>query len=285
MRRVAFAVSALLVAGCTMAFSLTPSIDPTNGSAHMSQNGAPIDTLGGVGVNGDTGQGTVDGTGSQGNDPSAGDQGGSSPDNCKGCTYRWVGVCDPALGNSGCANACPPGFTMESLVITNPALPAPIVGATECRSSSGATPAQVQRAASDEFSQLLTTAHPTQQPANGGIVNLPTLFATNTPPTQTFNESLLGVQVTLDVEASWTWDFGDGATLTTTNAGGAYPITSLSHTYVAAGQDTINLTTNWTGTFSMAGGPPIVIPGGVIPRVSTPFVLDIHEAHGVLVTS
>jgi hypothetical protein len=236
------------------------------------------------GVEGNGGNGSVDGTGNQGSDPTS-STGASSTDNCKGCTYRWVGVCDPALGNSGCANACPAGFALESLVITNPALPAPIVGATQCRSPSGATPAQVQQAASDRFSQLLTTAHPSQQPANGGIVNLPTLFATNTPPTQTFNETLLGVQVTLNVDASWTWDFGDGAALTTTDAGGMYPMTSLSHTYLAAGRNTVNLTTNWTGTYSMAGGPPIVIPGGAIPRVSTPFLLDIHEAHGVLVTS
>ena len=69
-----------------------------------------------------------------------------------------------------------------------------------------------------------------------------------------------------------------------TDAGGAYPVTSLNHIYLAAGPNTVNLTTNWTGTFSMAGGPPIVIPGGAIPRVSTPFVLDVYEARGVLVT-
>ena len=252
---------------------------PSSGAAP-----ARVDPGGGTGVVGNGGNGSVDGTGSQGGDPASG-QGVSTPDNCKGCTYRWVSVCDPALANNGCANTCPAGFLMESLIITNPALPASTVGATECRSPSGATPAQVERAASDRFSQLSTTAHPTQQPANGGIVNLPTLFATNTPPTQTFDEVLLGVQVTLHVNASWTWDFGDGATLTTTNAGGAYPITSLSHTYRAGGQDTVNLTTNWTGTFSMAGGPQIVIPGGAIPRESTPFVLEIREAHGVLVTS
>jgi hypothetical protein len=284
MRRAASLLSAFLVAGCTMAFSITPSAGNSQGRAQMMHNGGPIDTLGGVGVGGDQGTGTVDGTGNQGSDPTSG-TGVSSTDNCKGCTYRWVGVCDPALGNNGCPNACPAGFALESLIITNPALPAPIVGATQCRSPSGATPAQVQQAASDQFSQLLTTAHPTQQPANGGIVNLPTLFATNTPATQTFNETLLGVPVRLNVDASWTWDFGDGATLTTTDAGGSYPITSLSHTYRAAGQNTVNLTTNWAGTYSMAGGPPIVIPGGAIPRVSTPFVLDIHEAHGVLVTS
>jgi hypothetical protein len=284
MRRLVAFASALAIAVFAASVGGPSAVASTPTSASTSPDGGPIDTWGGVGVQGDGGQGSVDGTGRQGGDPAAG-AGVSSTNNCKGCTYRWVGVCDPALGNNGCANACPAGFVMESLIITNPALPAPIVGATECRSPTGATPAQVEQAASDQFSQLLTTAHPTQQPANGGIVNLPTLFATNTPQLQTFNETLLGVQVTLNVEASWTWDFGDGATLTTTDAGGAYPITSLSHTYLAAGDDTIVLTTNWTGTFSMAGGPPIVIPGGAIPRVSAPFVLEIHEAHGVLVTN
>jgi hypothetical protein len=136
----------------------------------------------------------------------------------------------------------------------------------------------------DQFSQLLTTAHPSQQPAGAGVVNLPTLFATNTPQTQAFNETLLGVQVTLNVNASWTWDFGDGTTLTTADPGGSYPITSLAHAYLAAGSYAVTLTTNWTGTFSMAGGPAAVIPGGAIPRVSIPFAIDVHEARSVLVT-
>jgi PKD domain-containing protein len=252
---------------------------PAN-SSDVNSGPGPV----GVGVGGDGGGGTVDGTGNQdGGAGNGGDHGGGT-NSCVGCTYRWVAICDPALANAGCANACPAGFLMETLMITDPRLPAAIAGATECRSPSGATPAQVQLAASDQFSQLLTTAHPSQQPAGGGVVNLPTLFATNTPTTQTFNETLLGVQVTLNVDASWTWDFGDGATLTSTDPGGPYPITSLRHVYLVAGAYTVTLTTNWTGTFSMAGGPAAVIPGGPIPRVSDPVALDIHEAHSVLIT-
>jgi hypothetical protein len=248
-------------------------------------NGGPS-PVGGVGVGGDGGTGTVNGTDGQGGDPgSGGSQGGGGTNNCMGCTYRWVGICDPALANTGCgANACPAGFLMETLMITDPRLPTPIAGASECRSPTGATPAQVRLAAFDQFSQLLTTAHPSQQPVGSGVVNLPTLFATNTPPTQIFNETLLGVQVTLNVDASWTWDFGDGTTLTTTDPGGSYPIASVSHAYLVAGTSIVTLTTNWTGTFSMAGGPSAVIPGGPIPRASLPFPLEIHEAHGVLVT-
>jgi hypothetical protein len=259
-----------------------PTVPASGPANHSDVNSGPGPV--GVGVGGDGGGGTVDGTGNQGGSAGNGGGHGGGSNNCNGCTYRWVAICDPALANAGCANACPAGFLMETFMTTDPRLPAPIAGATECRSASGATPAQVQLAASDQFSQLLTTANPSEQPAGGGVVNLPTLFATNTPATQAFNETLLGVQVTLDVNAAWTWDFGDGATLTTTDGGGAYPITSLSHVYGGAGPYTIRLTTNWTGTFSMAGGPAAAIAGGAIPRVSDPFVIDIHEARSVLVT-
>ena len=255
-------------------------------AVHGDVNGGPTPIGGGDGIGGDGGAGTVNGSGNQdGDSGSGGSQGGGGTNNCIGCTYRWVAICDPALAVAGCgAQACPPGFLMETLMITDPRLPAPIAGGTECRSPSGATPAQVRQAAFDQFSQLLTTAYPSQQPADGGVVNLPTLFATNTPPTQQFNETLLGVQVTLNVDASWTWSFGDGTALTSTDPGGPYPVTSLSHIYLVAGTYTVTLTTNWTGTFSMAGGPAAVIPGGAIPRLSAPFVLNVHEAHSVLVT-
>ena len=246
----------------------------------------PIDFGTGVSVGGNGDEGTVDGQGRQSGSPVDGESPGSSTGNCSGCTYRWTSACDPSIANA-CGNLvglCPAGFVMETLIINNPALPNPTLGATECRSATGATPAQVQQAAVDAFSQLLTTAHPTQQPGGGSLVNLPTLFATNTPQTQTFNETLLGVPVKLNVQATWTWDFGDGTTLVSTIPGGQYPDTSLSHVYLAAGQYTIQLTTNWTGTFSMAGGAPAVIPGGAIPRVSVPFTLPVHEARGVLVT-
>jgi hypothetical protein len=288
---------AVVVFACTSALATTNAMAQMP-SSHAAANVRAVAASGpanpsdvnsgpgpvGVGVGGDGGGGTVDGTGNQGGGAGNGGDHGGGTNSCVGCTYRWVAICDPALANAGCTNACPAGFLMETLMITDPRLPAPIAGATRCRSPSGATPAQVQLAASDQFSQLLTTAHPSQQPADGGVVNLPTLFATNTPVTQAFNETLLGVQVTLNVDASWTWDFGDGTTITSADPGGPYPITSLRHVYLVAGTYTVTLTTNWTGTFSMAGGPAAVIPGGAIPRVSPPFPLDVHEAHSVLVT-
>ena len=247
----------------------------------------PVDFGSGSGVQGNQGDGTVEGSGSEHGGGGPGGVGIPTGPGCTTCTYTWVAVCNPAVTpNCGAVAAqCPLGFTLETELIHQPPKIDALVGVTECRSPTGLTPAQVQQAAVDRFSQLLTTALPTHQPGNGAIVNLPALFATNTPAEQVFTETLLGIPVTLDVHASWTWDFGDGTTLTTTEPGGPYPVTTLSHTYLRSGHATVALTTNWTGTFSMAGGPAAVIPGGPIPRVSAPFVLDIHEAHGVLVTN
>ncbi len=290
---VAFACTSVAASTSAMAqpsASLAPAelhgavtVNATDGAAVApAAEAGPVGT---TGVGGDGGTGTVNGTGSQDGGAGNGASGSGGANNCIGCTYRWVAFCDPALANAGCgANGCPAGFLLETLMITDPRLPAPIAGGTECRSPSGATPAQVRLAAFDEFSQLLTTAHPSQQPAGSGVVNLPTLFSTNTPVVQVFNETLLGVQVTLNVEASWTWEFGDGTALVSNDPGGAYPIASLSHVYLDSGSYVVGLTTNWTGTFSMAGGPAAVIPGGPIPRASPPFPLEVHEARSVLVT-
>jgi hypothetical protein len=272
-------VSILVLSGAIVsdASAAVPAVYPAAGSP------PPIDYGGGVAVGGNGGTGTVDGTGSQGGGTAA--SGSSGATDCSGCTYTWTELCDPALDvNCGATAGCPAGFTMQTLIIRDPALPNPTVGATQCRSTSGVTPAQVQQAVIDRFSQLLTTAQPSHQPANGAIVNIPTLFATNTPQAQTFAETLLGVPVTLNVYATWTWDFGDGSTITTQNPGGAYPNTSLSHTYLQAAKFTVQLTTNWSGTFSFGGDPATAIPGGPIPRISNPLTLDVHEAHGVLVT-
>jgi hypothetical protein len=238
------------------------------------------------GIYGDPGAGGVDGEGSAGaTGTGASGTGSAGATDCSGCTYTWANVCDPSLDvNCATAGLCPAGFTMQTLIIRDPALPNPTVGATECRSVTGATPAQVRQAVIDRFSQLLTTAQPSHQPSNGGIVNIPTLFATNIAQTQTFAETLLGVPVTLHVYATWSWDFGDGSTITTQDPGGAYPNTSFSHTYLHAGTFTVQLTTNWAGTFSFGADAATAIPGGPIPRVSNPLTLGVHEAHGVLVT-
>ena len=61
---------------------------------------------------------------------------------------------------------------------------------------------------------------------------------------------------------SYTWDWGDGATTTTTDPGAAYPDHTVYHKYSRTARGvTITLTTTWTATYSVAGGPPQPVSG------------------------
>jgi hypothetical protein len=114
-------------------------------------------------VYGDQGNGTVNGTdqsgpgGSNSNGP-----GIPTAGTCAHCIYSWVDACDPALDQScGTLAPCPPGFTMQTLLIVDPVTKIVRIGTTQCRGPRGGpTPAQVQQAVTDRFSQLLTTARP-----------------------------------------------------------------------------------------------------------------------------
>ena len=61
---------------------------------------------------------------------------------------------------------------------------------------------------------------------------------------------------------SYTWQWGDGTTTTTTDPGAAYPDHTVYHKYSRTARGvTITLTTTWTATYSVAGGPPQPVSG------------------------
>lgn len=90
---------------------------------------------------------------------------------------------------------------------------------------------------------------------------------------------------------SYTWDWGDGATTTTTDPGAAYPDHTVYHKYSHTAQGvTITLTTTWSATYSVGGGPPQPVSGTLTTTdTSGPFDLvrrisyltdDAEEAQG-----
>jgi len=92
------------------------------------------------------------------------------------------------------------------------------------------------------------------QPARAEhLVNMPAIVYT-TPATQRFTTTLLGYPVEVEATAaSYTWDFGDGTTLTTTSPGAPYPHHDVAHPYAAPGTWTIALTTTWSGRYRLGG--------------------------------
>ena len=123
------------------------------------------------------------------------------------------------------------------------------------------------------------------QPGNGRtLVNVPTNVyleaATRVVPTV-----LLGQQVQVRATpVTYTWSFGDGATLHTSDAGAPYPDLRTTHVYTRAGTMPVGLTTTYRGEYSVAGGAWLPIDG-TAQVVTPPADLIVVAARSELVES
>lgn len=90
-----------------------------------------------------------------------------------------------------------------------------------------------------------------QQPAAGPtLIRKPTIVYAQ-PAQQQFRTVLFddfGVEIVV-MPSSYTWDFGDGETVTTAEPGRPYPAFDVTHTYLELGTYRISLTTAWSGRY------------------------------------
>jgi hypothetical protein len=120
-----------------------------------------------------------------------------------------------------------------------------------------------------------------QQPPGNALVNLPVIFFTDSPTTQTFTVDIRGFRVVIDATASaFTWHTGDGTDVTSTEPGAPYPDQTVTHEY-RAGRYTASLTTTWSATFRVDGGPEQQVPGTTTTD-GTPVTFTVLQAHAVL---
>ena len=135
----------------------------------------------------------------------------------------------------------------------------------------------------DRFVDRLPQPEPTYQPRGGALVNLPAVFDSGQRAGERTEEfTLLGMPVTVLARPSWQWDFGDGATTTTSKSGGRYPNTDVAHTYRRAGSRTVTVRAAWTGTFTIDGLGPFAVDGGPVNQSAT-LDVEVREAGGQLV--
>lgn len=97
---------------------------------------------------------------------------------------------------------------------------------------------------------------------------------------------LLGIPVQVRATpVAFDWDFGDGTT-TRTKSSGSKPRTvqdaQIHHTYEEPGEVSVNLTTYYTGMYSVAGGDWLIIEGQAAVD-SPPLELTIYRYHRYLV--
>ena len=131
---------------------------------------------------------------------------------------------------------------------------------------------------------LLPSADPSFQPADGGIVNLPTIFAAGEPDQIEVGPfDVLGFSVTVTASAEWEWTFDDGVTRTFDVPGGVYPDDSVSYEYRSIGDRQVSVTTSWTAEFSVDGQGPFAVPGPPITKTAGPVTVPVREARSELV--
>ena len=98
------------------------------------------------------------------------------------------------------------------------------------------------------------TAH--RQPEGAkALVNKPLIVYADAEH-RAFRTSLFTYGIDVDAyPVEYTWDFGDGETLTTTSAGSPYPSFDVAHTYREATTATVILTTTWKGKYRVDEDP------------------------------
>jgi hypothetical protein len=130
----------------------------------------------------------------------------------------------------------------------------------------------------------LPDAAPSFQPAQGGLVNLPTIFAAGEPGSiRTESFDVLGFTVVVTATARWEWTFDDGVTQAFDKPGGAYPNDDVAYTYGVAGGREVRVTTYWDASFTVDGDGPFQVPGAEISKTSAPITVPVREASSELV--
>ncbi len=94
---------------------------------------------------------------------------------------------------------------------------------------------------------------------------------------------LLGQRVDLRIWAhSYTWHFGDGETITTSNPGAPYPKLQITHNYLRKGDYQPTMDTTWVADYRVGGGAWQSVPGSVTIE-GGPTSLEAIEARPTLV--
>jgi len=122
----------------------------------------------------------------------------------------------------------------------------------------------------------------TQPPDGRALVNLPVIVHSGQPETMgPVDINVFNFTVTVTARGEWTWSFAPEVRRTFDIPGSTYPDTRVSHTYTAAGEQTITLTTAWWGSFSVGDQGPWDIPTPATQGPTT-IPIEVVEASPVI---
>ncbi len=128
----------------------------------------------------------------------------------------------------------------------------------------------------DQITQLLPSRHIYVQPSDGVVAQVPTYFWSDTGLSFATVTQILGVAVGVNLAPTFSWNFGDGVTVTSQTPGGPLPDRSTGHTYHRAGRYVVTLNVSWLGTWSAGASSYPVVGGAIVQSYST--VVNVNAA-------
>ena len=207
---------------------------------------------------------------------------------CVDCQWRVSVLCTKAESAAGKCRGidigCPVGTVAVRIWLLRPGQAWEVVG----RACQGDTPpvtlVDVGSRVRDRAEAALPPLHAAVQPAGGALVRLPALFRTGQPARGSTgaNLSVLGLDVRLTARVRWHWAYGDGADEWTSQPGGAWPVTTVSHAYTRAGAFRASVQAVWRGEFTVEGLGPFAVPGAPLAQDAV-VTLVVRPAHAHLV--
>lgn len=209
---------------------------------------------------------------------------------CEGCRWALLPMCrgDGHAGGVNCgpaARSCPPGEFRRIVMLLRPGGSVWEVIGLVCLSPTG--PTTVDDVAHQLHDVVIEEVPPLRarfQPEGGTLVQLPAIFDSGQPRRLGVREfSLVGFDIVLRGEASWTWQFGDGASLVTREPGGGWPDDSVSHVYEHSGAYGVLVTSEWRAWFTVDGMGPFAVGGDPVTQTSGPLDLAVRSARAELV--
>lgn len=102
----------------------------------------------------------------------------------------------------------------------------------------------------DRLIKALPTAGIAYQPEFEPLVDVPVYMWTDLPTSFMTQVKIVGEIVDVALRPSFTWSFGDGTFLSTTDVGGPFPDGKIKHTYTNAGTYVLTLISTWNGTYT-----------------------------------
>ena len=105
----------------------------------------------------------------------------------------------------------------------------------------------------DRLTKLLPTGGVAYQPGFEPLVHVPVVFWCDLPKVFSTRFSIVGEVVDVTLRPSFTWSFGDGSVMQSTDPGAPYPNGSIQHAYLHEGTYLVTMLATWGGTWSNQG--------------------------------